>query len=147
MFSVSFFFGWVSIFPKWHVIFDFFDHRRIDIKSDYKIYTFMRFMYMRAYKFPNFRIYMRAYRHETHKHIDFVVTFYVYTPIRSKKSKITFHWGKIDTHPKKKDTENTKEQKTTLCLYVFDLYAQRNHSLNNRRFERSKQNSNVRTGH
>ena len=29
----------------------------------------MRFMSMRAYKFPNFRIYMRAYRHETYKHI------------------------------------------------------------------------------
>ena len=50
-----FFFGWVSIFPKWNVIFVFFDHIGIDIKSDYEIYTFMRFMSMCAYipKFQN----------------------------------------------------------------------------------------------
>ena len=72
---------------------------------------------------------MRAYRHETHKRIDFVVTFYVYTPIRSNKSKITFHLGKIDTHPEKKDTENTKEQKTTLCLCFWPLRSKKSQPL------------------
>ena len=59
-----------------------------------------------------------AHRHETHKRIDFVVTFYVYMPIWSKKTKITFHLGKIETHPKKNLRTEHKRTKKPLSMCI-----------------------------
>jgi len=64
-----------------------------------------------------------AHRHETHKRI--FRSHFLCLRIRSKKSKITCHLGKIDTHPEKKETENTKEQKNTLCLCFRPLHSKK----------------------
>ena len=43
---------------------------------------------------------MLTHRHKTEKHIELVVTLYVYMRICAKKSHFTYFWVKRETHPK-----------------------------------------------
>ena len=64
------------------------------------LYVYTLSVYMHTYRIRNFEFYTCAYRRKTEKRIDFLVIFYVYVRIRTKKSKKTNFWAKRETHPK-----------------------------------------------
>ncbi len=79
----------------------FFDHYMKTFHVYKKsLYVYTLSVYMHTYRIRNFEFYTCAYRRKTEKRIDFLVIFYVYVRIRTKKSKKTNFSAKRETHPK-----------------------------------------------